>query len=310
MARKKVETIVKDKIKPFLLKDKDSDFLDQLSRQYSYRLLVNSIDEATKYLEYDENGQVIEASIQRFLKKIDSIAHNKSLPLIEQKIVHIDNKGKKYIMEWDSQEACVLLQACVKGLKSLRWSNERIVKEFLEETLTETRNVEWSTWFKKIKKFNNKIKKSIKNDNRTIKQSGTILPEGLFVELPHNFGSICKQINASYENHLYDCTAVMMRHLLEILLVLSYQKANIENEIMASDGKHHVPLDSMIKNAVNNSKLALSLSTKNDMRHFKDLGNYSAHKIWYSCTKGDLEPHILKYRAIIEELFYKSGIKK
>jgi hypothetical protein len=79
---------------------------------------------------------------------------------------------------------------------------------------------------------------------------------------------------------------------------------------MASDGKHHVPLDSMITKAVNNSKLALSSNTKNDMKHFKDLGNFSAHKIWFNCTKGDLEPHILKYRAIIEELFYKSGIKK
>lgn len=43
---------------------------------------------------------------------------------------------------------------------------------------------------------------------------------------------------------------------------------------------------------------------------FKDLGNYSAHKIWYNCTKGDIEQNALKYRTIIEELLYKSGIKQ
>ncbi len=46
------------------------------------------------------------------------------------------------------------------------------------------------------------------------------------------------------------------------------------------------------------------------MALFKDLGNYSAHKIWYNCTQQDIKPHILKYRAIIEELMYKSGVKK
>ena len=45
------------------------------------------------------------------------------------------------------------------------------------------------------------------------------------------------------------------------------------------------------------------------MALFKDLGNYSAHKIWYNCTQGDIKPHILKYRAIIEELMYKAGLK-
>lgn len=46
------------------------------------------------------------------------------------------------------------------------------------------------------------------------------------------------------------------------------------------------------------------------MHLFKDLGNYSAHKIWYNAAKDDLEPHLLKYRAIIEELIYKAKLKE
>ena len=145
-------------------------------------------------------------------------------------------------------------------------------------------------------------------DTVTVAQLGTVLPNDLFSSLPTNIQSLFKQINASYENNLFDCTAVIMRRLLESLLVLSYQKAGIESEIM--NGTYHMTLDKIIKNAEQNSTLALSAGTKKDMALFKDLGNYSAHKIWYNCTQGDIKPHILKYRAIIEELLYKTGMKK
>lgn len=122
-----------------------------------------------------------------------------------------------------------------------------------------------------------------------------------------NVKSLCKQINASYENNLYDCTAVVMRRLLESLLVLCYQNANIESEIMDKNGFYHISLDKM--NAEQNKTLALSANTRKEMALFKDLGNYSAHKIWYNCTQQDIKPHIFKYRVIIEELMYKAGIK-
>ena len=101
-----------------------------------------------------------------------------------------------------------------------------------------------------------------------------------------------------------------MRRLLESLLVLSYQNAGLESEIMDKFGKHHISLDGIIKNAEQNTALGLSANTKKDMTLFKDLGNYSAHKIWYNCTQQDIKPHVLKYRVIIEELMYKSGLKK
>lgn len=100
-----------------------------------------------------------------------------------------------------------------------------------------------------------------------------------------------------------------MRRLLESLLVLSYLKFDIESDIMDKSGNHHLTLDRIIKDAEQNTVLSLSSNTKKDMYTFKDLGNYSAHKIWYNCTQQDIKPHILKYRAIIEELMYKSGEK-
>jgi hypothetical protein len=78
---------------------------------------------------------------------------------------------------------------------------------------------------------------------------------------------------------------------------------------MDKSGCYHITLDKIIKNAEQNKTLALSANTRKEMALFKDLGNYSAHKIWYNCTQGDIKPHILKYRVIIEELMYKSGLK-
>ena len=309
MARKKLETIIEiieEIIAPSSLNESEKLKLKSLVKEYGHASVVESIPAAQQYLDEDKS----EKSVHNFISKLGGILHNKSLPPIEQEINHVNNAGKSVIADWNSKKANILLHNYVQALEySFDWQEKMIVDDLRGDTLRYTKDSEsWASWSEMMEAWIDYLHNS-KEDNLTIKQSGTILPEGLFVELPSNFGSICKQINASYENNLYDCTAVMMRHLLEVLLVLSFQKADNENEIMACDGKHHVPLDSMITKAVNNSKLALSSNTKNDMKHFKDLGN-SAHKIWYNCTKGDLEPHILKYRVMIEELFYKSGIKK
>lgn len=154
------------------------------------------------------------------------------------------------------------------------------------------------------------IKKWGQEDITSVQQLGTILPDALYNGLQSNIQSLCKQINASYENNLFDCTAVIMRRLLESLLVLCYQNSGIEADIMDKSGLYHISLDKMIKNAEQNTTLAFSANTRREMALFKDLGNYSAHKIWYNCTQQDIKPHILKYRTIIEELMYKSGVKK
>lgn len=165
----------------------------------------------------------------------------------------------------------------------------------------------WTQWSHTLEGWTQDVKHWGDEDTVTVEQLGTVLPDALFSSLPANVQSLCKQINASYEKNLFDCTAVIMRRLLESLLVLSYQRAGIEADIM--NGNYHVTLDKIIKNAEQNTTLALSSNTKKDMALFKDLGNYSAHKIWYNCTQGDIPPHILKYRAIIEELMYKAGLK-
>lgn len=311
MGRKKIETVIAEKIHPFRLNESGLANISQLVKQYPYNLLIECIEiGVARYFRYDQEGCLTRKSVEMFMEKIGGIAYNKSRSPIDQEIYHLKNKGKCKFAYWDLAKAEKLLREYVKELAIAGWSEEEIVKDLQGESsqmMNTAKN--WSEWSSNILQWIKDIQGWNKDHDKEIKQSGVILPTELFDTLSPNVQLVCKQINASYENNLFDCAAVMMRRLLESLLVLSYQKAGIEADITDKSGLYHVSLDKIIKNAEQNKALNLSANTRKDMALFKNLGNYSAHKIWYNCTQGDIKPHILKYRVIIEELMYKAGVK-
>lgn len=311
MARKKIETIILEKIHPFTLNERGMADISQLARQYPYELLIECIDiGVSTYFRYDPDGNLTRESVAVFLDKLGGIAYNKSRSPIDQEIYHLKNKGKRQFAYWNPSKADDLLNEYIKELRLFGWSESMVLSDLRGESARMMNNARnWSDWSSTMEQWIKDVRSWSEDDSMEVEQLGSVLPDALFDKLLPNVQSLCKQINASYENNLFDCTAVMMRRLLESLLVLSYQKAGIEAEITDKSGIYHVSLDKMIKNAEQNATLALSSNTRKDMILFKNLGNYSAHKIWYNCTQGDIKPHILKYRVIIEELMYKAGLK-
>ena len=98
MARKKIETIINEKIAPYTLNERGKSDLSQIVRKYPYDLLLECIDIGiTNYIRFDEDGVVTRESVQKFLSKLGGIAYNKSRSPIEQEIYHLKNKGKKPI---------------------------------------------------------------------------------------------------------------------------------------------------------------------------------------------------------------------
>lgn len=310
MSKRKIETIINKKIAPFKLNEQGKSNISQIQRKYSYDLLCECIDiGSSNYLQYDENGVVTEESVSIFLSKIGGIAYNKSLDPIEQEINHLKNKGKSKFSYWNNDIADKIIWDYVNVLKKF-YDDEDLLNDLKNDSSKLIDHSEnWSHWRNKMENWIKDVEGWKKNEV-TIDQKGTILANALFMNLPSNIQLLCEQINSSYENNLYDCTAVMMRRLLEVLLIFSYKNNKIESEILDKNGLNHITLDKIIKNSEQNNVLGLSSNTRKNMSLIKELGNYSAHKIWYNCTKGDIEPHILKYRAIIEELFYKSGLKQ
>jgi hypothetical protein len=136
-----------------------------------------------------------------------------------------------------------------------------------------------------------------------------LLPRDIYDTSPTYIIRLADQINACFEHKLYDGCAVLMRRLLEILLIQSYQKLEIDIDIKDGNGNYKL-LDGIATNAKNNSTLNLSRNTKTELDSFKKLGNFAAHKIEYSTRRGDIEKISMNYRAAIEELLYKSEHKK
>lgn len=146
-------------------------------------------------------------------------------------------------------------------------------------------------------------------DTEEVVSTDAVLPHPVYENTRGFIESLAKQINASYEYNIFDGCAVLMRRLLEVLLILSYEHLGIEAEIQGTDGVY-LPLEKIVANAKANTKLKLSRGAKATMEEFRTLGNFSAHKIYFTCRKADLKNAAGEYRATIEELLYKAGIRK
>lgn len=148
----------------------------------------------------------------------------------------------------------------------------------------------------------------VSSTSEEVESGDSVLPlpiyEGTrgFVEL------LAKQINASFEYNIFDGSAVLMRRLVEVLLILAYEHNHIEAEIIDANGKF-VPLERIMANAKVNAKLRLSRDSKAMLDEMRSLGNFSAHKIYFNCRRADIERVRGNYRATVEELLYKSGIR-
>lgn len=158
----------------------------------------------------------------------------------------------------------------------------------------------------------NKLRKEFPDlsESEEIVSDDSLLPEILFKEAKRNYLlKSAQQINASYENHLFDACALMMRRLLEILLIHCFEEAGIEDGVKDPDGNYQ-NLKTLINKAKSKPEITLSSDAKKDIDNFRELGNLSAHRIKYNCRRDDIRPLRLGYRAIVEELLYASGLVK
>lgn len=303
---------IEDKIKPYSLNEIGKSNISVLLAEFDVEVLLNAIDISFKnYISLDKDGNIEKDSVELFINKIGGIAHNNSLSPIEQKIRHIKNYAKSKFSYWNDGTAQSIINQYIKALRKAEWSEEQILDDLSNEVMTLVSDSgNWSQWRERMESWIEDILNWDKaGENEEIKDNQTILPEKLYNNTRNYIEQLAKQINASYENNLFDCTAVMMRRLMEVLTVLMFQNNSIENKILDKTGTKYINLDKMIKIANSEKSFKLTTSTQQDMDVFRELGNLSAHKIWYNSTKKDIETLILRYRAMIEELLYKSGIK-
>jgi len=139
--------------------------------------------------------------------------------------------------------------------------------------------------------------------------SDDILPFDLYRGTRQNIESIADQINKSFHFGIYDGAAVLMRRLVEMLLILTFQVINQEDCIRGSDG-NYLQLSQIINEAAQNKALDLSRNAKTYLGLFKEKGDLSAHNPFHVAFKKDLELLQPRFRHLIQEFLHKSGVLK
>jgi hypothetical protein len=134
-----------------------------------------------------------------------------------------------------------------------------------------------------------------------------ILPNSLVNDTRGYIVSLSKQINSSYNNNIFDGCAILMRRLLEILLIHSYEAHNKAILITESDGYKN--LSYIINYTCSNKPFPLSKDAMETLDSLRVIGNFSAHRIQYNAKRKDIDNVKLHYRLTIEELLYASKIK-
>ncbi|ULA66696.1 MAG: hypothetical protein LZF62_130040 [Nitrospira sp.] len=136
----------------------------------------------------------------------------------------------------------------------------------------------------------------------------TFLPTSVVANTRGYIESLTAQINAAYEANVFDGCAVLMRRLIEICLIHAFEHSIPTFNIKRPDGQY-VDLAEIISHAKSSASLSLSKGTKACLDDFRVLGNFSAHKIYYNAKRADIKRVIFDYRAAVEELLYKAGLK-
>lgn len=148
----------------------------------------------------------------------------------------------------------------------------------------------------------------LSEQSQEVMDRGSILPLVAYEKTRGYIESLAKQINICYEQHAYDGCAVLMRRLEEVLLISAYQKLGIDSEIQDGNGNYKM-LEAIVTNAQSNTKLKLSRNGKQTIEKIRGLGNLSAHQITYQCRREYITEKIDEYRALVQELLVKAGIR-
>ncbi|QNH15552.1 hypothetical protein HEP74_00675 [Xanthomonas sp. SS] len=136
--------------------------------------------------------------------------------------------------------------------------------------------------------------------------SDSLVPMALVNGTRGYISKVADQVNKSFDAKLYDCCAVMCRRLIETLIIETYEKHGRAPEIR--DGSQYVGLNEMVGRLENDPSMALSRPAMQTLKGFKAIGDLSAHNRHWNARLGDIDPHKIGFRQVLEELLYRAGM--
>ncbi|MEP7198125.1 MAG: DUF4145 domain-containing protein [Saprospiraceae bacterium] len=120
---------------------------------------------------------------------------------------------------------------------------------------------------------------------------------------------VAEQACGAYDQGWYDASAVMVRRLLEILIIESFESHKLTSTIQKPDGTF-LYLQDLVTATLNETTWTIGRNVKKALPNLKDIGNQSAHGRRYIARRTDLDNVKRDLRLTIEELVILSGLRK
>lgn len=138
--------------------------------------------------------------------------------------------------------------------------------------------------------------------------SDTILPQEWFLETKRKYLiNFCQQINGSYDQSFFDCSAMMCRRLMETLIIEVYVSAGRSSLIEVSKNKFK-PLENLIDTLSTDKEIHLNRNTSNILNKIKKLGDTAAHNRTHITARIEINDLKDDFRRAIQELLVLSKL--
>ena len=135
----------------------------------------------------------------------------------------------------------------------------------------------------------------------------TVLPFEWVAGTRSYLEGMVRQINGSYQFGFFDCSAVIIRRLVESLII----------DVYISLGRHHeiqnqsvfFSLEGLVTYLTSDGQVPLSRNTPATLREIKLMGDTAAHDRVYMTHQLDIDDAKPRIRRVIRELLTLSGIQ-
>lgn len=109
-----------------------------------------------------------------------------------------------------------------------------------------------------------------------------------------------RQVNGCFQYGFYDACTVMMRRLLEVSIIESFEAKQLASTIQDQTG-NYFHLSDLVTAALSESSLRLSRNAKRALPKLRDNGHLSAHGRSYFAQRSDVEQLQPDFRVVVEE---------
>lgn len=136
-----------------------------------------------------------------------------------------------------------------------------------------------------------------------VKPSNAVLPMEVVKDTRGYIERVALQLNASYEQGLFDCCAVMCRRILETLIIEVYEADGRAVLLKGADG-HFQMFAGLLGVLEADKTYNLGRNAVQGLKAFKALGDLSAHNRRFNARRDDIDRIRDGLRVAVEELVH------